>query len=179
MKNQLLVFVLMVFFCQNTFAQTNAVVKDVTKNKSQTAVYFEFFGTSGLYSINAEKRWQLSQHDQLGIRVGFTKYRFDIWGTVDKTSVPVLLNYSLSMGPENHHFIEFGAGVNFSDLRGYYAGSLDLFKDDTDYVNGLYVIPTGSLGYRYQGPKGFMIKAALTPSLKHSGLAGLSIGYAF
>jgi hypothetical protein len=41
MKNQLFILVLMMAFCQNTFAQTNAVVKDVTKQKRHTAVYAE------------------------------------------------------------------------------------------------------------------------------------------
>jgi hypothetical protein len=183
MKNLRITASLMVIFCMafssNIFAQTDAVAKDVTKNKSQTTVYFEILGTGGLYSINAEERWQVSKSGQFGVRIGFTKYRYEFWGAVDKTSVPVLLSYSVSLDHANQHFLEFGAGANFSDLRGYYSGSLDFFKDNRDFVNGLYVIPTGSLGYRYQGPKGLMLKAAITPSLQHSGLGGVSVGYTF
>jgi hypothetical protein len=184
MKNQGIATSLMVIFCMafssNIFAQTNAIEKDVTKNKTQTAVYFEILGTGGLYSINAEERWQVNSSSQFGVRVGFTKYN-SFFASVHKTSVPVLLSYSLSMGPSNQNFIEFGAGANFSDLRGRYSdySTGGLLSPGDDYVNGLYVIPTGSLAYRYQGHKGLMLKAAITPSLQHSGLVGLSFGYAF
>jgi hypothetical protein len=157
MKNTVLISMTMIALFvaanQNMHAQTTSV-KDITKQKRHTAVYLELLGTSGLYSINAEERWQLNDKSQLGFRVGYTKYRYDFWGAVDKTSVPVMLNYSLSLESSKEHFIEVGAGVNFSDLRGYYLGTLNLQTDDTNYVNGLYVIPTGSLAYRYQNPKG-------------------------
>jgi hypothetical protein len=182
MKNCVLISIMMLVISvasqQTVKAQTTSE-KDITKQKRHTSVYLELLGTSGLYSINAEERWQVTDKSQFGIRVGFTKYRYDFWGAVDKTSVPVMLNYSLSLESSKEHFIEVGAGVNFSDLRGYYLGTLNFQTDDTNYVNGLYVIPTGSLAYRYQNPKGFMLKASFTPSLKYSGLVGVSIGYSF
>jgi hypothetical protein len=181
MKNPVLISMTMIALFvaanQNMHAQTTGV-KDITKQKRHTAVYAELLGTSVLYSLNVEERWQLNTHAQFGVRVGFSSFKGGFLFTdIKRVYVPILLNYSRSMGPSNHHFIEFGAGAQIADLRGY---SSTGFFDKEDYYNGTYVLPTASLNYRYQGPKGFMFKAGITPTFKYtSGLVGLSVGYSF
>jgi hypothetical protein len=181
MKNPVLISLTMIALFvaanQNMHAQTTSV-KDITKQKRHTAVYAELFGTSLLYSLNVEERWQLDTWSQLGVRVGFSYFRDAfLFSDIKRVFVPILLNYSRTMGPSNQHFIEFGAGAQIADLRGYTSSG---FFDKGDYYNGTYILPTASLNYRYQGPKGFMVKAGITPSFRYqSGIVGLSLGYSF
>jgi hypothetical protein len=178
MKNSILISMLVCAFMafqQNMTAQTSE--KDVTKKKQQTSIYAELFGTSILYSINAEQRWQLNSNSQLGVRVGFSAFKGGFFSDIERVYVPILLNYSLSMGASQQHFIEFGAGAQIADLRGY---SVKNFFESVNYYNATYVLPTASLNYRYQNPKGFMLKAGLTPTFRYTtGIVGLSVGYTF
>jgi hypothetical protein len=181
MKNSALIATMMLVILmasnQKMHAQTTSE-KDVTKQKRHTAVYAELLGTSILYSLNVEERWQLNANSQLGVRVGFSTFKGGfIFTDIKRVYVPILLNYSRSMGPSNQHFIEFGAGVQIADFRGY---SSTGFFDKVEYYDGTYILPTASLNYRYQNPKGFMFKAGITPTFRYtSGIIGLSLGYSF
>jgi hypothetical protein len=180
-KNRVLISMTMIALFvavnQKMYAQTSAI-KDVTQQKRHTAVYLELLGTSVLYSLNVEERWQLNTNSQFGVRVGFSYFNGgSLFSDVKRVYVPILLNYSRSMGPSNHHFIEFGAGAQIADLRGYTSAG---FFEKVEYYDGTYVLPTASLSYRYQNPKGFMFKAGITPTFKYaSSLVGLSLGYSF
>ena len=181
MKNTVLISMLMCAFMafqQNITAQTGE--KDVTKKKRQTSVYLELLGTSVLYSLNVEERWQLNTKSQLGVRVGFSTFEGGFLSEIKRIYVPILLNYSLSLASSQQHFIEFGAGAQIADLRGYSVKSFDLFNNEIDYYNGTYLLPTASINYRYQNPKGFMVKGGITPTFRYtSGFVGLSVGYTF
>ena len=112
MKNTVLISMLLCAFMafqQNITAQTSE--KDVTKKKQQTSVYLELLGTSVLYSLNVEERWQLNTKSQLGVRVGFSTFQGGFFSDIKRVYIPILVNYSLSIRSSQQHFIEFGAGA--------------------------------------------------------------------
>ncbi len=126
---------------------------------SQTVLHTEFLGAGLLISLNADTR--LGESTNLGIRYGLSTLKADDGRVL---ALPLQINYLLG----KKHGIEFAAGVTPAFAP-----------------NGLVMIATCGLMYRFQAEGGFNFRIGLQPlyNLKEKELIlfwpGLSIGYRF
>lgn len=127
---------------------------------ARTAGYVELLGNGLLYTVNLDHRFT----ETVGARVGVAAF--------GGAAVPVMATYLAGSG--SHH-LEAGAGPLFIYLP---QGSDQELED----VEGLTVLGTATLGYRFQ-PRagGFVFRLGFTPIFGRNGVfpsAGISVGFA-
>ena len=135
-------------------------MKSIRKN----SIYFEILGNGVAYSINYDRIIPLKNRLAMFLRVGGNEYHGE---DTDKLSFNLLGATGILYGGPKH-FLDMGVGYTFF----------------MDYSDRLIVI-TG--GYRFQGPKGLVIRA--TPmyiyntekgdTFGNSLWFGFSFGYSF
>lgn len=148
-----------------------------TRSTSRNAVFVEFLGNAGLYSLNVERKLG----DHFSIRLGAMHSEDDqVYGSgaTNLKAYPLLFNYLAGSGSSR---LEIGFGF----LTG------EKTHQDGDVIGtGGFMDLTGTLGYRYQARRsGLLFRAGLTPfySPERPGFpdesvslsAGVSIGFTF
>ena len=135
------------------------------------SLYFEFFGSTGLYSINYDRLFS----ENFGARIGFMYFAADwfiFFSDVEMFLIPITLNY---LAGESNFKFEAGAGpvIVF--------GSMGLFGSKP--ISGSGVGWIGTIGYRYQQQDGgFLFRIGFTPALlgdEFHPSGGLSLGFSF
>jgi hypothetical protein len=108
------------------------------------AVYAEFLGNGLVYTLNYDQRFG-DRSNGFGFRFGANLL------TGDAQQYAMFLPMHLNLVLGSTHALELGAGVTVSPQ----------FGSDPE----LFVIPSGAIQYRYQGERGLLIRAGLTPSI--------------
>jgi hypothetical protein len=119
-------------------------------NPKKNSLYFELFGSGGLYSINYERQVAAKLYGRLGLTTfQLTDFLGPETETSDRiTAFPVMITYLSGNG--NSHF----------EIAG---GGLFGVKSETN-VNQKIIDLIAFIGYRYQPPvKGLMFRVGLTP----------------
>ncbi|HSI77928.1 MAG TPA: hypothetical protein VK957_18660 [Lunatimonas sp.] len=182
MKN-IFVFVLVCIPLFHAYAQD-------TSNVSYQAAYFEVGGAGLIYTFNYDFRFDKSQMDSWGMKVGAGGYWINDSGFF---SVPLEINKLFGKGP---HYFEIGAGVTFMAFKSnYYEWTCNdngcfstAYPQRTEIVLPINGSPnamgTMNIGYRrIPVDGGISWKINLTPLYNSNGFwplfAGAGIGYAF
>ena len=118
------------------------------------AVYFELFGSGGLYSVNFEKQVGPSRYFRAGAAYWSSE---NFFSSRKFRTVAVPLVYGYLLGSGNHH-LETGGGVVVGQ------------ENDSEGSSGIFSSLTSVIGYRYQKPEGgFLFRVGFTPFLSLSG----------
>lgn len=157
---------------------------------SYQAAYFEVGGAGLIYTFNYDFRFDKTQMDSWGMKVGAGGYWINDSGFF---SVPLEINKLFGKGP---HYFEIGAGVTFMAFKSdYYEWTCNengcfstLYPQRTEIVLPINGSPnamgTMNIGYRrIPVDGGISWKINLTPLFNSNGFwplfAGAGIGYAF
>jgi hypothetical protein len=145
MKNIILTIVL--FFCASIILTAQEkIIQDSTENKKnriQHTLYFELFGnTAGLYSINYDCLFRLSDKHKIALATGF-EYFFPF----DRNFLSVSMQLNYLYGKKYDH-LEIGTGVTIPNV--YYP-----YDDEEKFRSfyRIYMIPL-RIGYRSQSKDG-------------------------
>lgn len=134
-----------------------------TSGFTSNAVFLEVGGNGGMFSLNYERIFSMSDKTYVAPRLGVSEWSNDEEPNryILVTGVSILTN-----GPK--HFVEFGLGCTF-----YFESNLETW----------YPL---LIGYRYHGPKGFLfrfspmfITSSNTESFGNTVWLGASFGYTF
>jgi hypothetical protein len=177
-QNSLTVFLFVSLFSIFSFNVNGQSIK--ASKTDSTHVYraqniFIEVGAAGLFfSANYDTRFS-QQRDGFGGRLGV-----GTWSSAGTTfiTVPLQLNYLVG-GRSN--FFEAGAGATLMSLNKPYAGNP--LTEKNLKINGSAVLPTTTMGYRYQPYNGGLnLRASVNPMLLKGTFIpyfGASIGYTF
>lgn len=183
----LILFMLLPLTCGRAFSQETGISGYPEPNIMEPAafarnsVYVEFLGPGILYSINYDRR--LTEH--IGFRAGISAWSIDSLDLIflqitdfKYRSFPLTINYLT--GKKSSH-LELGIGVMPIFVEGTFQVFYFLGSSTGDKTSSLLGI--GTLGYRYQHPRGGMVvRAAANPIFNRSGASlsfGFSLGFAF
>ena len=137
--------------------------------QDKNTIYMEGAGAAILYSFNYERQFT----DKLSLRVGFSSVPLSsddsmMSEEVTFTIIPIMANYLIGGG--NHKLAISGGVLQVS-------ASAEI--GDDDYALGDGMLPTATVGYRYQrAAGGFFFKAdvGITPI---AGWPGFGLGWTF
>ena len=135
--------------------------------QDKNTIYVEGAGAAILYSFNYERQFT----DNLSLRVGFSSLPFTSEDTneeVTVTIIPIMANYLIGGG--NHKLAISGGVLQVSASADAEEGEYDL---------DLGMIPSASVGYRYQRTTGgffFNANVGITPI---AGWPGFGLGWTF
>jgi hypothetical protein len=140
-----------------------------TRNREMAnAIYVEYGGNAGLYSINYDRRlFRIDQHACI-LRAGFSWIPFRNKGIDDIFLFPITASYTYNIG-KSPHFLEFGGGVTVRTAS-------------TAYVIDTRLYPAISIGYRIRSQgTGSTFRIGFTPIFFENFLpwVGLSLGRSF
>jgi hypothetical protein len=162
-------------FSFNVQAQSAKVSKTDSVHVHRAQNIFVEVGAAGLFfSANYDTRFS-QQRDGLGGRLGV-----GTWGSMGTTfiTVPFQLNY---LAGGRSHFFEAGAGATYLYLNDPYFGN-PLVGHHTQ-LNNSTVLPTTTIGYRYQPFNGGLnLRVSFNPMLLEGTFIpyfGASAGYTF
>lgn len=132
--------------------------------------YGELGGNGVVLTANYERRFAPRWAGRIGLSFITSE---DPSGDEDLAIVvPLMVNFITH--PELNHHFELGAGVTIA------GGETSAWASEVD-EDFSTVIPTGTIGYRFQRPgRGFVFRAGLTPFFSDGELvpwAGVSFGY--
>lgn len=146
-------------------------------------IFVEAGGNGYNVSLNYDMRFNKNSNSGLGFRVGtsaiienypISKDRLTRW------TFPLEINYLLG---KKLHFLDLGIGLTPHYVKYEYGNPLFITSKDLIYLT----VP--SIGYRFQGKKGLMLKANYTPNFRYVDLPdekihisqsiGLCVGYSF
>jgi hypothetical protein len=117
------------------------------KSFKRNTIYFEIGGNGLVLSLNYER--QITSKPGLGLHAGVAL-------AGDKPAFPLGAKYLFNLSKQRS-FLEVGAGVTLADQNTW---ETNYNQPETDpYKAGF--IP--SVGYRYNAPKGFMLRINYTP----------------
>jgi hypothetical protein len=164
-----LLFIILSLVFTNGFAQF----------KSNT-IYAEIGGNGGLYSLNYDKLFILSQQLKLAPRIGIS------WLGGDRFTLPIEANLLLGKNTDSKNYAEFGIGTTIVSKKTQNISDFSVVNE-TINEKGANAILTSRLGFRHQKPSGgFMYRIGLTflynsQSEDHKLLpfGGISFGHSF
>jgi hypothetical protein len=172
----LIVFSLLLIASYSAMAQQTTASKTDSVQVHRAQNIFVEAGAAGLFfSVNYDSRF-LNQRNGLGARLGVGYWQ--PWHEDAFVSVPLQVNYLFG---KRSHFLEIGAGATYLTSNGTYGDPLA--NIGTKLLTGATVLPTSTLGYRYQPVNGGInIRASFNPILYTGALVpyfGASAGYTF
>ena len=152
------------YLITNLHAQQNTAIDSSRNDIRRNTAYFEFLGNGVIFSFNYERLFPLKEKLAMFGRVGVGEYHGeDLDG----------LNFNLVVAP----------GILYGERKHFFETSL-VYTYMTAYPDNLIAL---TLGYRYQGTKGFVFR--LTPmyiyntekidSFGNTVWFGFSLGWAF
>jgi hypothetical protein len=166
-------FIMTCCWSANTFAQIDTIRYDrslQSEKQTKNAIYGELGGSGFLLSMHYERSLWQNETVKLNARIG-------VGSAIFVNAVP-LIGVNACMG-KNSSRLELG----FNAIQTYAFG---LFGGD-----GFFILGNPVIGYRYEGKKGLLFRAALTPFFvlddpdnwvdegRIIPSAGISFGYAF
>jgi len=145
-------------------AQDTDLIESGMKSIRKNSVYLEMLGNAAVWSVNYDRTLPVSKNTALFVRIGGNEYH-----GIDTDNLSINLLGAIGFlygGPKR--FLD--AGIGYTHFSGY--------PDRLTIISG---------GYRFQGPKGLVIKAApMYIYNKEKGDVfgnivwfGLSFGYSF
>lgn len=167
----------LIFSCLTSFGQEAPAFR-------KNAVYQEIGGVGGLYSINFERRIINKKGKVVFLSAGYAvpfKESFDVQFETNWTGIPLQINWSTNKKCKTI-FRSFEAGLSLTPS--FYRvdkQTLQLENGETATMlssKGFRLLPGYRLGYRYEGPKGLIVRAGVG-SILLLPVPGLSVGYSF
>ena len=164
MKTKICFILISTFVCAYLSAQEEKTVDPVNKNIRKNVFYFEILGNAAVWSINYERIIPVKEKIAIFIRAGGNEYH---GADTNDLSINIIGATGILFGGLKH-FLDTGIGYT------YFTGSPDR------------LVVLGA-GYRYQGPKGLLLRAIPMyvfnsekgDTFGNSIWFGLSFGYAF
>lgn len=161
--NFLTVFLFFLTACIYSQTSENSVTIPTLKHHS---VYAELGGNSGLYSLNYDYTFSMSEKTQIAFGSGFGLYN--------------ILPHDSFSGRKNIYYLTPGMNFLFGKNSHHFETGINVLLIGT-------VIPSLRFGYRYQPVKGgFLFRIAFTPMVSVGTIdgtivpwGGLSFGYTF
>ena len=150
-----------------------AAIAEDTPSVRNHNIYLELYGASGLLGINYDSRF--TPESPFGYRVGigyfnttapFMQLKFD--SRYYYVGLPLEVNYLL--GKHKSKF-EVGLGASLGVMHSEYLSPSGKKKSDMFGYNCFV-----NVGYRYQRPSGFMLRAGFSPSFTFDKLHGVGRG---
>lgn len=140
--------------------------RDYEKNPAKTALFIEFLGNAGLYSLNADRIYLFREKFKMSARGGFAPHMNGIY--IEQEYV-VENNFILFRNP---HHLELGLGVTMQRRYNERPGKPD------DYFWENIWFSVWRLGYRYQQQDdGMFLRAAITPVSMRKDAEGFDSNY--
>lgn len=168
-----LLSIFLMFSLQSMAQNQSTSVQNIKKN----SIYAELLGNGGVYSINYDRIFQLSEGVKLVPRVGFA--------TLQNVLIfPLEANVLLSKSSTSKNFFESGLGVTIlKPLNGFSGQYLTINGYDYDFANKAVNTPLIiRAGFRHQKPSGgFMYRTGLLLFTGKETLItiGIGLGYSF
>lgn len=160
------------FFC----ICCNNVLLAQKSDKFYKTVFAEWKGSSYNYSLNYDMRLKKGVKDGFGFRLGaeYVSQKNDILKYYEKR---VVLPFEVNYLKGNYlHYLDVGVGSSFNYIDASFGN---------DNTKKWLILMVPSVGYRYQGKKGLMIRANYTPNFNFqensiiNHRVGFGLGYSF
>ena len=166
-------FILTCCLASNTFAQIDTIRYDQSQQsgkRTKNAIYGELVGSGFLLSMHYERSLWQNEAVKVNARIGV--------GSAILVNAAPLVGLNACIGKTSSR-LELG----FNAIQTYVFGLLG--------GNGFFILGNPVIGYRYEGKKGLLFRAALTPFFALDDpdnwvsqgriipSAGISFGYAF
>ena len=165
---------LILLFSLKSIAQNIAESTQIIKKNS---IYAELLGNGGVYSINYDRLFQISNNVKIVPRIGFS--------TIENVIiVPLEANLLLSKGLTSKNFFETGLGITIlKPLSGFSGQLLTINGYEYNFRNEAVNTPLiVRAGFRHQKPTGgFMYRTGLLLFTGEDSLLtlGIGLGYTF
>lgn len=177
--NIIIIFFLLLF--QSSYGQTDSTTK--SRRIQNNSIYIELIGNGipSFYTLNYERVFFFKKGYYIAGRIGAGYSKF--MGTRLGTTPIILVNQYYQFS--NCFLLEasFGWGYKWEYFDDYYDDPYDM---EPNLVATHFL--TGTIGFRYQGKKGFLLRIGFTPHYNFSEnyyandvqlLGGFSVGYSF
>lgn len=168
-RGTILIILILLSFSNATVAQNS--VKEETKKHT---LFIEAGGYGGYGSINYEYLVKKIDHLKFSIRTGFSTYNLNDFTNSFNPDIIIPVGINAYYGSK--HNIDVGLGQTITSV---------IYADDKNYQpKRNYRLHTNlSIGYRYQGKKGFLFKIGYAPIIEEQKTfrhwASLAFGYTF
>jgi hypothetical protein len=169
-----LLLLIPVFLLVSLFGYSQDTLEVTPRVYQKNSIYFELFGNALIYgSLNYERIVLHRKFFYLSVRAGIGG------GYIPKATVfsfPLMVNTIFQVHKGGSVELGTGATMMFMGIEDGEANELGIWE------NGNAPIPTGTIGYRYQAKKGFLLRVNFTPFTNFEEFfyfVGISFGYSF
>ena len=170
MKREALLFFLFLLHFSNLAVAQNSE-KD---NSHRHTLFIEAMGYGGYGSVNYEYLVKKIHKLKFSVRTGLSTYHLNDY--TNKFNPDVIIPVGINVYYGTKHNIDFGLGQTITSI--IYANNLDF---QPKRLNALHT--NLSIGYRYEGEKGFLFKIGYAPIIENQKTfrhwALLDFGYTF